>query len=154
MRGGSGLREPGRELQSGQGAALAQPSLGLSAAGLRERTHPARLIHALPYEALVGAGLAEEQGQELGPRGVPGHRLLCCGVKAGGTHSSLWEMLGWRRVSGSLALLMPCAYKSGSASGVMAGSSPACVQSPHNPMLLQVEEGGSLERCPWAAASA
>lgn len=38
--------------------------------------------------------------------------------------------------------------------GVMVGTSPACVQCPHNPMLLQVEKGGGLGRCPCAAALA
>ena len=102
----------------------------------------------------MGAGPAGEQGQELGPRNVPGHGLPCCGVKAGGTHSCPREMLGWRLVSSSLAALMLRAYKSRSASGVTARSSPACKQCPHNPMLLQVEKGGSSGKCPCAAASA
>lgn len=64
---------------------LAQLCLKLSAAGRGEGPHPARLIHALPYEALVGAGPVGKQGQALAPRDVPGHRLPCCGVKVGGT---------------------------------------------------------------------
>lgn len=67
-------------------------------------------------------------------------------------HSSPWEMLVWRLVSSSLAALMLRAYKSRSASGVTAGTGPACVQCPRNPVLLQVEEGGGLGRCPCASA--
>lgn len=148
-----GLPEPGRERQSGQGVALAPLCLGLPAAGRGEGPHPDQLIHAaFPYEALVGAGPARKQG--LGPGDVPGHRLPCCGVKAGGTpmHTSPWEMLAWRLVSSSPAALMLRVYKLRCASSVTAGTGPACVQCPHNPVLLQVEEGGGLGRCPCASA--
>lgn len=39
-------------------------------------------------------------------------------------------------------------------SRVMVGSSPAHLQCPYNPTLLQVQKGGALGRCPCVAALA
>lgn len=96
----------------------------------------------LLYEVLLCAGMAQGQG----PRGGTGCHAVGWLLK--GAHSSLQETGVWLPsiIDGMCIKITQCQ------NGVMVGTSPAYVQCPHNPMLLQMEKGGGLGRWPCAAA--